>query len=348
MDSVSQFVLGAALGELTLGRKTGRSSLLLGGALGTLPDLDVLVRYSDAVASFTYHRSWSHSIITLSLFSLLLAWLLYRYFPSRWVHNEATRSSAAVSPSYCEWLLCTWLVLVTHPLLDGFTVYGTQLLWPLPVQPVAWGSLFIIDPLYTLPLLIAVWVAFRHRRKARQAVVYGLVLSTAYVCVSAGSQHHARNVALASLQHQQLSTQNVLIAPWPFSVLWRVVAMDGANFHEGFYSIFDDHNEIHFNTYPTNRALINAQLAHWPIARLDWFTDGLISASPDNGRLIINDLRMGVESSYIFRFDVGEFADNELSPSTVTQQLPVKIDVARMRAIVQRVWNDEAEIPSAY
>jgi len=84
MDSVSQFALGAAIGEATLGGRLGRKAMLLGGLLGTLPDLDVLVRYSDAVESFTYHRSWSHSLIVLSLISVPIAWLLMRYFPARW------------------------------------------------------------------------------------------------------------------------------------------------------------------------------------------------------------------------------------------------------------------------
>ena len=57
------------------------------------------------------------------------------------------------------WFWAIPLALVTHPLLDAFTVYGTQLLWPLPMRPVMWSSVFIIDPLYTFSLLIACGVA---------------------------------------------------------------------------------------------------------------------------------------------------------------------------------------------
>jgi len=85
MDSISRIALGASIGEATLGQRLGRKAMLIGGMLGTLPDLDVLVRYSDAVASYTYHRSWSHSLLLLSLVSPLIAWLLHRWYPSSWL-----------------------------------------------------------------------------------------------------------------------------------------------------------------------------------------------------------------------------------------------------------------------
>ena len=56
------------------------------------------------------------------------------------------------------------LVFGTHVLLDCFTVYGTQALWPLPLPPVGWATIFIIDPLYTLPLAGGVLAALLLRR----------------------------------------------------------------------------------------------------------------------------------------------------------------------------------------
>ena len=92
MDSLSQFALGAAIGEATLGARLGRKAILIGGLLGTLPDLDVLVQYADAVESYTYHRSWSHSLLVLSLASPIIAWLLYKLIPARWAVNSSRLS----------------------------------------------------------------------------------------------------------------------------------------------------------------------------------------------------------------------------------------------------------------
>lgn len=343
MDSLSQFALGAAIGEATLGRSLGRKALIVGGLLGTLPDLDVLVRYADAVDSFTYHRSWSHSLIILTLVSPVLAGLLHRYYPSRWLPKPTPNESGQTLPHFSNWLTCVFLVLITHALLDGFTLYGTQLLWPLPVGAVAWGSVFIIDPLYTLPLLAGIGAAIKSRRLARTAVITGLIISTLYLSLTLLSQRHARSVALESLAEQGLGTHNVLVAPAPFSVLWRIVSMENDTYHEGFYSLFDKDRHIVFNSFASNRALIDQHLGYEPIARLDWFTGGMISATRENDHLIINDLRMGVEASYVFRFKVGRLEGNELEP-VLSEQMPLQMDTVRMGKIVRRALDEQINV----
>ena len=190
MDSVSQMLLGAACGELVLGRRVGRRAILIGAVLGTLPDLDVLVPYEDAIDSFTYHRSWSHSVFVLTAASVPIAALARRV-----AGGERGRAVP-----YGLWLLGVWLILFTHPLLDSFTTYGTQIWWPLPLPPVAIGSVFIIDPLYTLPLAVGVIWAWRRRdARGRAANRVGLLLGTVYLGLTLLSQAHAGRVARASL-----------------------------------------------------------------------------------------------------------------------------------------------------
>ena len=343
MDSISQFALGAAIGETTLGARLGKKAMLIGGLLGTLPDLDVLVRYADAVESYTYHRSWSHSLIVLSLASPLIALMFYRFVPASWSISTRKTTLQSRSLTYSHWLVFVFLVLVTHPILDGFTVYGTQLFWPLPVEPVAWGSVFIIDPLYTLPLIICLIIAYRYRNSARSAALIGLLLSTAYLAVTLASQQHARMVALASLEKQNISSANVLVAPAPLSVLWRIVSMDGDTYYEGFYSLLDENKSIRFAPFESHRDIIDEQHDHWPIARLDWFTNGFIAASRENDQLIINDLRMGVEASYVFRFQVGVWTDTGFQGER-SKQLPLAMDMPRIRAIVKRAWDENIDV----
>ena len=106
MDSITQAALGASLAGAVGGKTLGRSSLLIGAALGTLPDLDVVLDYGTAIANFSQHRGFSHSLLVLFPLSVLLAWLLNRWRPAL---------------GYQRWLLLTALVLITHPLLDSFT-----------------------------------------------------------------------------------------------------------------------------------------------------------------------------------------------------------------------------------
>lgn len=113
-----------------------------GGAAGavadTLPDLDVLLDHGDPIANMVLHRAESHSLFWLTLFS----------FPCAVGVLAINRQWSAG----LRWWLAMWLALITYPLLDAMTVYGTQLALPFTNFPFAVSSVFIINPLYTMPL----------------------------------------------------------------------------------------------------------------------------------------------------------------------------------------------------
>src|SRR3990167_3594492 len=202
MDSITQAVLG---------RWQGRKALLYGAMLGTLPDMDVIIDYGDAVADMTYHRGFSHSLIVLTGLALLLTWLTRRLR-----HN----------PGYSTQRLffTLWLVLLTHPLLDAFTSYGTQLFWPLMPTPTAWSSIFIIDPLYTLPLGIAVVIGLLYglRDKTPRVPAIALLLSTLYLASTLGGKYMAEQRVEAELARQGIQADALFSTPTPFnSLLWR-------------------------------------------------------------------------------------------------------------------------------
>ena len=170
MDSVTQLVLGASVAAVCVPAQHRRRALVLGAALGTLPDLDVIIDYGNAVANFTLHRGFSHSLLVLIPCAALL-WLILR------------RHYTPVRETPKPWFWAILLALITHPLLDAHTAYGTQLFWPLAVTPTMWSTLFIIDPLYTLPLLVAVIVVLLApiRASAKTALKTGLIVSCLYL-----------------------------------------------------------------------------------------------------------------------------------------------------------------------
>jgi len=143
MDSLTQVALGSAVGYAVLGNKVGRKAVLWGAILGTLPDLDVFLPYGGSVEAFTYHRGFSHSFFVHLLISPLIVWLILKIHTGMQAYKT-------------RWFWLVFLCLSTHALLDALTVYGTQLMWPLTEHPFAVSNMFIIDPLYTLPLLVGV------------------------------------------------------------------------------------------------------------------------------------------------------------------------------------------------
>lgn len=298
MDSLTQAVLGAALQGAVLGRVQGRRSLLYGAALGTLPDLDVLIRYADPVSQMTYHRGFSHSLFVLTALAAILAWLVSAIARRRWP-DKGYRLPRV--------FLAFWLVLVTHPILDAFTVYGTQLFWPLNLTPQSWAAVFIIDPVYTLPLLGAVLYAAFKGMTGKAVTVLGVALafSTAYLGYGLAGRMAAEQRFALALDQQGIAVTHVRAVPIAFnSLVWRVLAKtpDG-QYYEGISSAFDQEPP------EMQRQSLNLEAAQvlrgMPLhERLRWFTDDWLRYDRVGNALVVTDLRMGIPGNYTFRFQM--------------------------------------------
>lgn len=291
MDSVSQFVLGASVGVAAMGRRTALwKAALWGGVAGTLPDLDVFIDHGDDLRNMVMHRGFSHA-----LFWLTLASPLFAAAPAL-LHGERQH--------FRRWWLAIWLALVTHPLLDAMTVYGTQLLQPFSSHPFGLGSIFIIDPLYTVPLLVGLVVGVS--RRSLRWVNAGLVLSTAYLAWSAVAQWHVREIARETLAARGEAELPLLVTPSPFNtVLWRVVAMrpDGS-YEEGFHSLLDHGRQLRFERFAGAPQQATGLREIDAVQRLAAFTHGFYKLQVRDGFAWISDLRMGQEPHYSFSFRV--------------------------------------------
>lgn len=301
MDSVSQFALGAAVGLATMGKRTAPwKAALLGGIVGTLPDLDALIDYGDAVSNMTMHRAESHSIFWQSVASPFIAAAV----------AGVDRAGARFTERFAHWWVAVWLVLVTHALLDATTVYGTQLALPFSNHPFGLGSIFIIDPLYTLPLLLGITVALLARGPGRlRWNRIGLALSTVYLGWTVIAQVLVTDVVREQLAERGLRPERVLVTPAPFNtVLWRVIAMYPEGYDEGFYSLLDNGRNIRFDRFSRSAALYAETAAMPAVARIAWFSKGFFRMRERDGRLTITDLRMGQEPFYVFSFEVARRA----------------------------------------
>jgi inner membrane protein len=294
MDSLSQIALGSAVGLAVMGRKTATWKAALWGAVaGTLPDLDAFINHGDAILNMTRHRAESHALFYLTLAAPVLAWGVAR------VHGEATL--------FRRWWLALWLVLITHPLLDAMTVYGTQLLQPFSDYPFGVGSIFIIDPLYTVPLIAGVVLALRLKSpRGLRWNAAGLVLSTLYLAWSVGAQQHATQMARNSLTLQGIEVSGLLVTPAPFNtLLWRLVATTPTQYFEGHYSVLDASPRITWTAHDRGAALIAQHGQEPSVARIAAFSHGFFRLSESGGQLFLTDLRMGQEPAYTFRFNLG-------------------------------------------
>ncbi|WP_136254078.1 metal-dependent hydrolase [Onishia niordana] len=309
MDSITQVLLGGAIGGTVLGRQLGRKAVIGGALLGTLPDLDVMIDFGDAVADYTYHRGFSHSLFVLAGLAGLLSVLTARL--TRW------RAGGVTPITLGHWWLFFTFCLLTHPLLDAFTTYGTQLWWPLTTPPVSWASIFIIDPLYTLPLLVAALVSLVGGRVLTPSRI-GLALSCAYLAFGLVAKSIIDDRLAPVLAERGLEDAPRLVQPTPFNtLLWRATVIDGEVYHETLVSLLDD-SPPRLETFRRGAELEEAALATVDGARLSWFAGPFLrydhqELSGDT-TLIATDLRLGFPGFHPFTFTLAKREGNDWQP----------------------------------
>lgn len=338
MDSVSQAALGAAVGVAVMGRhRPVWQAALTGAVVGTLPDLDVLLDKGDAVRDMVLHRAETHALfwqaLAAPLIALVLAWI--------------TGSRAL----FMRWWLMVFAGLATHALLDAMTVYGTRIGLPFTDHPFGLGSLFIIDPLYTLPLLAGLVLALAWRGPARRRWnAAGLALATLYAGWSVAAQAHVTRLAMATPEAAGLNRDRVLVTPTPFNtVLWRIVVMRDEDYLQGFHSLLDppaeDGTRIRFEAIERGAELEEATAGFASANQVRAFSKGFYALSDDGRYAYITDLRMGQYPYYAFTFAFAEHQSEPLGaiePLRLRNRMPFDIGVAWLR---QRIAGHDVAPP---
>lgn len=333
MDSLTQIVLGAAVGEAVLGKKVGNKAILFGAIAGTIPDLDILVRYfTDNVTAIEIHRGFSHSIVFSIVFAPIFGWLVYKILKKK----EAT---------WQEWSWLFFWGLFTHPILDSFTTWGTQLFWPFETR-LAFQNIFVIDPLYTLPFLVfLVLTMFQERssEKRRKFNRLGLVISSCYLGITLVLKGISYQKFIQALEEQQITYLAIDTRPAPLNtILWTAnVATDKA-YLIGNYSFFDT-QPINFDSYPKNHQLLGDLKEDDKIKRLIKISEGWYSIAQENNQLYLNDLRFGLmsmdpkEQEFAFKY---QLTNKDGALEIMENPKSVGDAKALLAALWSRIWGN--------
>jgi len=274
MDSLTQLTLGAAVGYVVAGRKLGKKALLWGAFAGTLPDLDFIptLPLDDEFLFLKYHRGFSHSFIFTVVGAAFMSWVLRRK----------------------ELFSLFFWGFLTHIILDAFTSWGTQLFWPLSPR-IAFNAIFIVDPFYSIPLIIAVVASlfYSSHEKRKTWILVSLVISSMYLVMSLGIKLSMNHKFETLFKTQGLDVIQYKTRPSPFNIiLWSATAETEDHYHYAMISLFDstlphevytiEKKQHHIESYTDERT-----------QELLRYTKGYFSTRPYKDGVLVHDLRYG-------------------------------------------------------
>ena len=285
MDSITQAALGAAIGEAFLGRKIGNKGAIIGAIVATLPDLDVLILpFLDPLERLSMHRGYSHSILFSFLGAILLVFIFRRM--------KTTKSISAI-----RLYVFSWLALFTHMFLDAFTPYGTLLLLPFSDKRIGFDSINIVDPFYTIPLLIGLGISLFLKRKnllKKYSNMGGIIVSTSYLLISLCIKKNVESKFQSTFAESEISVTKTLTEPVGIgSMHWFGLGGTTDGFYIGDYSYLKN-DSIHLTYFPANDSLLRKVDSHTADI-MKWFAKDFYHIVTQGDSLIFYNMQVDMQ-----------------------------------------------------
>jgi inner membrane protein len=339
MDPPTHGLLGAVIGQAFFGRTLGRRALVWGAVGGMLPDVDVVMTAAGPMGDWLYHRGLTHALWVPPVAGAILGTVLARRSRAR-APNDDTPAA------HWRWLFV--LTILSHPLLDLCTTYGTVLLAPFSSRRFAIDAIAIIDPVYSALLAAALVLALGWgvgARSAHVAAASALAFSTAYLVYGLVLNHEAERLASAQLVEEGIRPERMNAYPTLLQLyLRRLVARDGDEIRVGWISLWNP-RRVEWASFRQAEGVLVDQARQTREGRLfEWFTAGqnaaAVESSPRAAMVEIDDLRFGFPSEprhglwgIRVRFD----AEGHVVPPVERVDRPLP---RAPKALLLQIWRD--------
>jgi inner membrane protein len=282
LDPLTQGVLGAALPQSISNKKSLGIIGILGFLSGLAPDLDIFIRSeSDPILFLEFHRQFTHSLIFIPFGGLICALVLYYLISKRF------------KISFKDTWIYSTLGYATHGLLDACTSYGTLLFWPFSQTRIAWNNISIIDPLFTIPLLILIVTAGLKQKK-----IYALIAilwAIFYLLLGVYQKNEAIKVGKIIAKSREHIVTRITVKPSIGNLLlWKSIYETQDKFYVDAIrlgwspKIFNGESIDKINIQSAFPWLMVKSQQAKDIERFKWFSNGYIAINPKNKNQILD------------------------------------------------------------
>ena len=306
MDPLTQGTIGAVLPQ-ALSKKNLGIVALLGFLSGMAPDLDIFIRSStDPLLSLEYHRQFTHSLVFIPFGGLICALFLFVVFKK-------------ISPFNFKktWLYCT-LGYGTHGLIDACTSYGTLLFWPFSDMRIAWNNISIIDPLFTLPLILLIVLATIKKKNVYSKIA--LAWAITYLILGVYLHNVAINVGKEIAEKRGHTITRIKAKPsFANLILWKTIYETDNQFYVDatnllFNKIIPGESIKKLNQEEDFPWLKEESQQYKDVERFKWFSNDFLAVNPQNKNQIIDIRYSGIPN------EIGGLWGVQLNPNKHNQE----------------------------
>ncbi|MBF0456146.1 MAG: metal-dependent hydrolase [Magnetococcales bacterium] len=314
MDIVTQGIIGAWAAQALAKPGEIRRATMIGLVAGLPADADIFIRSStDPLLTLDFHRQFTHALVFIPIGALIVAGLLWVFFKSAIPFGQLYRYAFA---GYA-----------TSGLLDAFTSYGTQLLWPFSDARISWSLISVVDPLFSLTLILLLW--FGLRRHTAGFAKLGTLFIGGYFLVGLSQQAQAASVVVALAKERGHPIERMVVKPTMGNLLvWRTIYQSGGLYHITAVRVTPFGRSQYHAGEPLPLFRFDTDLDRWPkdstlvsdVHRFKHFSNGYVALHPDNPR-ILGDVRYS-----LLPFDARPLWGITLRPDQPDQHVPFEND----------------------
>ena len=311
MDTLTHTVLGACLGDTIAGKQMGKKAMFFGALANNLPDIDVITTFwTNPAEELLVHRGITHSILFVVITSPLFARGFQKIIKNTHV-------------SFKRWLMLIGSGLFLHIFIDAFTAYGTGWFEPFNHYRVSFNTLFILDPLFSLPMIIAAFLLLILKVDSLQKRMWvnrlGLGFSVFYLVITLAIKVRVNSVVTNDLSSQNISYTNYMATPTALNnILWYAIAKKDKHFYVGYYSIFDKDRKINWELFYQHDSLLEPYKVSREVEHLQRFSKNYYCIHKEKNQIVFSDMRFGQiggwyikQAPFVFNFNIEQSRDNK-------------------------------------
>ena len=334
MDPLTQGIVGATATQSFSKKNHLLLLTIIGFLAGLAPDIDIFIKSeNDPLLFLEFHRQFTHSLVFIPIGGLICAFIFYHLF--------AKKSNLSFRNTY----LFSTIGYGSHGIIDTCTTYGTQLYWPFSDARLAWNTVSVIDPLFTIPVIILCLLTLF--KKNKKFAYYAIAWMLTYQSIAYNQKQRAEEIISKYAINLGHDIESIEAKPsFANIIVWKVIYSDKQNYYVNAirlgtsHTIYEGESIKKINIKKDYPWLKSKSQQARDLERFRWFSNGYLGIDKNNKNRIY-DIRFSAipnetEGLWGVELDSNKSENDHISYVTNRQK-----NINRYPILLNMIFNNE-------